>query len=121
MTVKEYNHNFLPKIKRAESFIRLFDNSIEHMNESKVDKTEVYKQFNIRGYSDETVQTILTALDYYRVHEGVNKINNDRCNCYEIRNGKSICLGTKECEPCSCNGYETKCSHYPKKRGNINE
>lgn len=83
MTVKEYNKKFLPKIEHAESFIRLFDNSIEHMDESKVDKTEVYRQFRIRGYSDETVQTILTALDYYRVHEGINKIDYSRCSCYQ--------------------------------------
>ena len=27
-----------------------------------------------------------------------------------------VCYGTKECDPCSCDGDETKCSFYPEKR-----
>ena len=27
-----------------------------------------------------------------------------------------VCYGTKECEACSCDGDETRCSFYPEKR-----
>ena len=27
-----------------------------------------------------------------------------------------VCYGTKECDPCSCDGDETRCSFYPEKR-----
>ena len=32
MTAQEYNHVFLPQINRAEEFVELFENSIEHMS-----------------------------------------------------------------------------------------
>ena len=54
MTAQEYNHVFLPQINRAEEFVELFENSIEHMSETRVDKDEVRKQFRIRGWSEET-------------------------------------------------------------------
>ena len=74
MTVKEYNKKFLPKIQRANEFIMLFESAIQHMDEKIVDKNEVMKQFNLRCWSEETKQTILTALSYYKKHEGLNKI-----------------------------------------------
>lgn len=36
----------------------------------------------------------------------------NNCNCYHEIYGKSECWGTKEREPCSCNGDETKCNFY---------
>lgn len=75
MTVKEYNKEFLPKIQRANEFIMLFESAIQHMNERTVDKNEVMKQFNLHCWSEETKQTILTALSYYKKHEGLNKID----------------------------------------------
>ena len=45
MTAQEYNHVFLPQINRAEEFVELFESSIEHMSETRVDKDEVRKQF----------------------------------------------------------------------------
>lgn len=75
MTVKEYNKEFLPKIQRANEFIILFESAIQHMDERIVDKNEVMKQFNLRCWSEETKQTILTALSYYKKHEGLNKID----------------------------------------------
>jgi len=74
MTIKEYNKEFLPKIQRANEFIMLFESAIQHMDEKVVDKDEVMKQFNIRCWSEETKQTILTALNYYKKHEGLGKI-----------------------------------------------
>ncbi len=74
MTVKEYNTEFLPKIQRAREFINLFESAIQHMDEKKVDKDEVMKQFKIRCWSEETKETILTALSYYKQHEGLDKI-----------------------------------------------
>ena len=50
MTAQEYNHVFLPQINRAEEFVELFENSIEHMSKTRVDKDEVRKQFRIRGW-----------------------------------------------------------------------
>ena len=72
MTAQEYNHVFLPQINRAEEFVELFESSIEHMSDTRVDK--VRKQFRIRGWSEETRQVILTALEYYKCAEGLAKI-----------------------------------------------
>ena len=74
MTVKEYNTEFLPKIQIAREFINLFESAIQHMDEKKVDKDEVMKKFKIRCWSEETKETILTALSYYKRHEGLDKI-----------------------------------------------
>ena len=71
MTAQEYNHVFLPRIDRAEEFV---ESSIEHMSETRVDKDEVRKQFRIRGWSEETRQVILAALEYYKCAEGLAKI-----------------------------------------------
>ncbi|MBQ2184275.1 MAG: hypothetical protein II399_06525 [Lachnospiraceae bacterium] len=38
------------------------------------------------------------------------------CTCYHDENGTPVCWGTKECEPCTCGGYTTKCNFYPEKR-----
>ena len=53
MTAHEYNHVFLPQINRAEEFVELFQT---------------------RGWSEETRQVILTALEYYKCAEGLAKI-----------------------------------------------
>ena len=74
MTAKEYNKEFLPKVQRAKEFVMLFESSIRHMDEKIVNKDEVMKQFRIRSWSEETKQTILTALNYYKRHEGLDKI-----------------------------------------------
>ena len=74
MTVKEYNQEFLPKIQRANEFIMLFESAIQHMDERIVDKDEVMRHFTLRCWSEETRQTILTALSYYKKHEGLKKI-----------------------------------------------
>ena len=74
LKLKGYNHVFLPQINRAEEFVELFENSIEHMSETRVDKDEVCKQFRIRGWSEETRQVILAALEYYKCAEGLAKI-----------------------------------------------
>lgn len=74
MTVREYNRDFFPKIQRACEFVSLFESAIKHMDVQKVDKDEVYKQFSVRCWSEETRQTILAALAYYKRHEGLDKI-----------------------------------------------
>ena len=66
MTIKEYNTEFLPKIHKADEFVRSFESSIRHMDDTKVDKNEVLKQFKIRGYSEEAKNTISVALEFYR-------------------------------------------------------
>ena len=74
MTVKEYNNDFLPRIERAREFVLLFESCIDHMDDKRVDKDEVRKQFQIRSWSEETKQLILTALSYYKKHEGIDKL-----------------------------------------------
>lgn len=74
MTVEEYNHDFLPRIQRAKEFVLLFESSINHMDSSRVDKDEVRRQFKIRCWSEETKQMILIALDYYKKHEGLERL-----------------------------------------------
>ena len=36
------------------------------------------------------------------------------CGCYSEEFGKSYCLGTKECDPCSCGGDKDLCDFYPR-------
>ena len=74
MTVKEYNTEFFPKIQYAREFIMLFESAIQHMDERIVDKDEVMRHFKLRCWSEETKETILTALSYYKQHEGLDKI-----------------------------------------------
>lgn len=78
MTVQEYNHDFLPRIEQAREFVRLFESCIDHMDDALVDKDEVRRQFEIRSWSEETMQTILTALSYYKEHEGLNKLEGEQ-------------------------------------------
>ena len=35
------------------------------------------------------------------------------CSCYSEENGRSYCLGTKECDQCSCGGDKKLCNFYP--------
>ena len=50
-----------------------------------------------------------------------------QCECYEtrlepmetnprLRHLYGVCIGTKECDRCSCDGDESKCDFYPEKR-----
>ena len=42
-----------------------------------------------------------------------------KCKCYHVNGGTTpiaVCYGTRECEPCWCDGYEENCTHYPEKR-----
>lgn len=75
MTVKEYNKNFLPLIDRAKSVARNLDLAIEHAEITKEDKENVRKHLSIHAnYSEETKEMILKALEYYRIHEGIEKL-----------------------------------------------
>ena len=74
MNVREYNNKFLPRIDHAKEFIMLFESAIQHMDSAIVDKQEVMKHFDLRGWSEETKQTILQALSCYKKHEGLEKI-----------------------------------------------
>ena len=74
MTVEEYNRDFLPRVQRAREFVSLFESAINHMDDARVDKEEVRKQFRIRSWSEETKQTILIALAHYKKYEGLDKI-----------------------------------------------
>ena len=34
------------------------------------------------------------------------------CKCWQVEHGKGICFGTREKDPCSCNGDEGNCDFY---------
>ena len=74
MTVKEYNKEFLPKIKKAKILIEMMDKIIDHMDIGEDGCYEVKRILKIYGYSDETKETIVKALEYYRIHEGIDKL-----------------------------------------------
>lgn len=74
MTVKEYNSEFLPKIKTASILIKMMDKIIDHMDIGEDGRNEVKRILKIYGYSDETKETIIKALEYYRIHEGIDNL-----------------------------------------------
>lgn len=39
----------------------------------------------------------------------------EKCGCYHDYNGSGygVCYGTRECDPCSCEGDMSKCNFYP--------
>ena len=74
MTVKAYNKEFLPKIKKARILIEMMDKIIDHMDIDEDGRNEVKRILKIYGYSDETKETIVKALEYYRIHEGIDKL-----------------------------------------------
>ena len=39
------------------------------------------------------------------------KITN-RCDAYRLENGKPVCFGTKDKDPCTCGGDRKKCDFY---------
>lgn len=51
----------------------------------------------------------------------------EKCNCYReymsvgFDTGRARCFGTRECDPCTCGGDESKCNFYPEKRENANK
>ena len=70
MTVQEYNKEFLPKIDKASCVIANMENDLR-----KTDDYEgAMRELTVLGWSEETKKLILTALDYYRQHEGIDKI-----------------------------------------------
>lgn len=75
MLVKDYNKEFLPKINRANYFIENMNGIVDHMDKEKVDTDEIWRIFSIYGWSEELKNNILTALEYYRVHEGIEKLD----------------------------------------------
>ena len=64
----------------------------------------------------------------------LSKSEKQKCDCYHTETKRrytynpltgdpvghdievGVCWGTKECDECSCNGDESKCDFYPKKR-----
>ena len=79
MTVKEYNKEFLPQVNKAKSFVCCLDPLIEKIFSENITNKEEMKKFllevfGIYGWSEETKQTILDALELYRVKEGIEKL-----------------------------------------------
>lgn len=48
--------------------------------------------------------------DCFNVHNIID------VHCPKAKHEKTVCYGTKECDPCSCGGDPSKCDHYPEKR-----
>ena len=75
MTVKEYNKEFLPKIVAAQYVALNLELAIDHAEISDEAKAEVRKHLRFHAcWSEEAKQTILDALEYYRKHEGIEKL-----------------------------------------------
>ena len=76
MTVKEYNKEFLPKIDAAWYLAKNLELAIDHAEISKEDKANVRYHLAMHAcWSEETKETILKALEYYRIHEGIEKLD----------------------------------------------
>lgn len=79
MTVKEYNKEFLPKIDAAKLVAHNLELAIDHAEISEEAKEEVLKHLRIHAcWSEESKQLILDALEYYRKHEGIDKLDLDK-------------------------------------------
>lgn len=75
MTVKEYNEEFLPKIDAAECVVENLELAINHVEISDEAKAEVLRHLRIHAcWSEESKQLILDALEYYKEHEGIDKL-----------------------------------------------
>ena len=55
-------------------FFQMMDKIIDHMDIDEDGRNEVKRILKIYGYSDETKETIVKALEYYRIHEGIDKL-----------------------------------------------
>ena len=74
MTVREYNKEFLPKIEHAQCFISRVELAIDHMDIGECGRNEVRRILGLYCWDKDTEKTILTALEYYRIHEGIEKL-----------------------------------------------
>ena len=74
MTVKEYNREFLPRIEQADYIISNLEHIVEHMDKNKVDKKEIWRMLGIYGWSEEVRETLLKALECYKIYEGLEKL-----------------------------------------------
>ena len=49
-------------------------------------------------------------------YEQLQEQSENKCDCYHIEHGMSVCWGTKERETCTCDGDKSRCNFYPEKR-----
>lgn len=80
MTIKEYNKEFLPQVNGAKTFVNALDHIIEKVFTENITDKEGLKKLLLEvlstyGWSEETKQLILNALECYRVHEGIDKLD----------------------------------------------
>jgi len=45
-----------------------------------------------------------------------NYFRPEKCECYHVEYGKSVCWGTKEREVCNCEGIKRNCNFYEEVR-----
>ena len=79
MTVQEYNKEFLPQVNNAKTLVNALDHIIEKVFIEDITEKEDLKKFllevlQIYGWSEETKELILNALECYKKHEGIDKL-----------------------------------------------
>lgn len=91
MSVQDYNEHFLPMIDRAYGFISSIDSMVNHMDDAKVNKNEVHRMLELYNYCGETVNTIQTALNFYKEYEGLHKLEGYTDVKLDTANNLMIC------------------------------
>lgn len=75
MTVKEYNKEFLPKITTAKHVLTFMEQEFQKVKYISEDAYEqCMTELKCLGWNEEIKDVILNALEYYRIHEGIEKI-----------------------------------------------
>ena len=49
-------------------------------------------------------------------YEQLQEQSENKCDCYHLEHGVSVCWGTKEKDLCTCGGDKKKCNFYPENR-----
>ncbi len=57
----------------------------------------------------------LSKLEWYEENDPRLKVPHI-CNSYRFQNGRYVCYGTKDMEPCNCGGSKRLCDFYPEYR-----
>lgn len=90
-----------------------------------VHNNPMYTDFSTRSFCVSAERINYTPIDFDEIvstmksSESTQSPEEDhRCSCWEYdRNqNRGVCMGTKEREVCSCDGYTGKCDFYPEKR-----
>ena len=90
-----------------------------------VHNNPMYSDFSTRSFCVSAERINYTPIDFDEIISTMKSSKSTqapeedcRCSCWEYdRNqNRGICMGTKEREVCTCNGYQSRCDFYPEKR-----